>query len=242
MKRLELVGKKFGRLTVTDYAGNKYGKPAWLCKCDCGTEKVIGGHVLRKGMVVSCGCYRKNHLSKLKIKDLLGKKFGRLEVVGLCENKNGRGTYWLCKCECGKEKIIHSHSLVTGASRSCGCLQKEIVSKMFSNRTDVQGCNNPNYNPHKTDQERIFGRYYTGYKEWKFAVKERDSFTCKKCGQVGGTLHSHHVNSYSTDESMRTEIKNGITLCKKCHKEFHGVYGVKHNTRTQLLEFLNNSN
>ena len=51
-----LIGKRFGKLTVLDldHVG-KYG-PYWLCKCDCGNQKVILGNNLKRGLSKSCGC------------------------------------------------------------------------------------------------------------------------------------------------------------------------------------------
>lgn len=55
---IDLVGKKFGRLLVLCKADTtKSRKIRWLCVCDCGTFKVIGGASLKRGDTVSCGCY-----------------------------------------------------------------------------------------------------------------------------------------------------------------------------------------
>lgn len=70
-------------------------------------------------------------------KDLTGKKFGRLSVISRYghsykKDKIGRIT-WLCKCECGKEKVIVGEKLSSGRTRSCGCicspLEKEAIEK-----------------------------------------------------------------------------------------------------------------
>jgi len=59
-KLIDLTGKKFGRLTVIRRSyPNKKGQPMWLCKCDCGTEKIISGNRLKVGDAKSCGCLRK---------------------------------------------------------------------------------------------------------------------------------------------------------------------------------------
>lgn len=56
-KLIDITGKKFGRLTVIKRVGsNKQGQSTWLCKCDCGNEKVVVGAALRRGYVKSCGC------------------------------------------------------------------------------------------------------------------------------------------------------------------------------------------
>ena len=60
MRFVDLTGKKFGRLTVIGraYPNDKYNHANWLCKCDCGTEKVIKGDSLTRGNTKSCGCLR----------------------------------------------------------------------------------------------------------------------------------------------------------------------------------------
>lgn len=60
----QMIGEKFGKLTVVqrveDYvAHNGKHRIMYLCKCDCGNEKVIRGEHLRSGHTQSCGCLRK---------------------------------------------------------------------------------------------------------------------------------------------------------------------------------------
>lgn len=57
MRIKDMTGMKFGRLTVISFHGvNKYKSAAWLCKCECGGEKVVDGRSLRRGLTRSCGC------------------------------------------------------------------------------------------------------------------------------------------------------------------------------------------
>ena len=58
-KKIDLTGVRFGRLVVIRECGRTCGHVAWLCKCDCGREKVICGSSLtkRKNPTVSCGCW-----------------------------------------------------------------------------------------------------------------------------------------------------------------------------------------
>lgn len=60
-----------------------------------------------------------------KSKDLRGKKFGRLFVIKE-KFRNSNGIYWLCKCDCGKEKVVVSRSLIHSYTLSCGCILKEL--------------------------------------------------------------------------------------------------------------------
>jgi len=62
----------------------------------------------------------------------IGQKFGRLTVIQQIDNKWGH-LRWLCRCDCGKEKIIYGHNLNNNRTKSCGCLQKEIASTINQN-------------------------------------------------------------------------------------------------------------
>lgn len=55
----DLIGQKFGRLTVVAEAPNyKSGKARWRCVCDCGGETITATNQLRSGRTKSCGCLR----------------------------------------------------------------------------------------------------------------------------------------------------------------------------------------
>lgn len=56
---------------------------------------------------------------------------------------------------------------------------------------------------------------------WREAVLARDNWTCQICGQIGGILEIHHIKSFSKFVNLRTSISNGVTYCKKCHRNLH---------------------
>lgn len=60
---------------------------------------------------------------------------------------------------------------------------------------------------------------------WSKAVKEKDNYTCKCCGQVGGKLVSHHIVPWVKSEELRLDVNNGITLCTTCHDGYHNQTG-----------------
>lgn len=62
-----------------------------------------------------------------KLIDLTGQRFGRLVVMERAGVK--RRAAWLCKCDCGKTKVVDGRELRNGRTRSCGCLLKEVASK-----------------------------------------------------------------------------------------------------------------
>lgn len=56
MRKKELTGCKFGRLTVLKQAHNGPSGICWECVCDCGNTKTALGASLRRGVLSSCGC------------------------------------------------------------------------------------------------------------------------------------------------------------------------------------------
>jgi hypothetical protein len=63
----------------------------------------------------------------------MGRRFGRLEIVSLSDKKDKRdNSYWLCKCDCGKEKVISELSLLYKRTTSCGCYRREMLAKVIS--------------------------------------------------------------------------------------------------------------
>ena len=63
--------------------------------------------------------------------DLVGKRFGLLEVIRFHETKNGRA-YWLCRCECGTMKTIAGHNLKRIIS--CGCAKRAAQEAVWIRR------------------------------------------------------------------------------------------------------------
>ncbi len=61
-----------------------------------------------------------------EIIDLTGRRFGRLTAIRIWSMTNRR-TYWLFRCDCGKEKPIRSSHVIQGRTKSCGCLNKELA-------------------------------------------------------------------------------------------------------------------
>jgi len=59
--------------------------------------------------------------------DLTGERFGRLLVISLDHKDKYSSKYWLCRCDCGNEKVIRGGSLKRGLTRSCGCLLRETA-------------------------------------------------------------------------------------------------------------------
>lgn len=188
-----------------------------------------------------CGACRSREYS---FKNLAGRVFSRWSVLEF-QGRNKHGIcLWLVQCECGVQKTVSGSSLLSGDSRSCGCLQKEKASKraklalgklhpMYGRSREK----NPNWNPNITDDERVNRRSTNNERVWRKLVFERDDHTCQACRQVGGTLNAHHFFGYVAYPQFRFDIDNGVTLCKSCHHTFHKWAGWADKGRCTRQEF-----
>ncbi|KKM85696.1 hypothetical protein LCGC14_1286380 [marine sediment metagenome] len=96
-----------------------------------------------------------------KLINLIGKKFGKLIVIKKTDKNKWGNYYWLCKCDCGKEKIIRGNNLKSGVTKSCGCLNIEKIIERFTTHGQaktktykswadmIQRCTNPKHKRYK---------------------------------------------------------------------------------------------
>lgn len=144
-----IKGQKFGKLTplyrTTDYhlTTKEKGYTQWVCKCDCGNLTVARTQAMQSGNTLSCGCLFKAHdWHTSTFIDLTGKRFGKLTVIeykGLSSNR--KRSLWLCKCDCGNEKIVTTAELVRNDTISCGCLKQSSGELIIENILKQQNIN-----------------------------------------------------------------------------------------------------
>ena len=126
-KKVDLTGKRFGKLVVLEtlygYKGRK--RATYKCKCDCGNITYIKSASIYK--TSSCGC------SYLNLrKDYTGKIFENVVVEEMLYNYKNRSTYCKCLCKCGKEFITEAKALVNGNTTSCGCKRRPpLIGRRF---------------------------------------------------------------------------------------------------------------
>ena len=114
-----------------------------------------------------------------RIIDLRGSVFGRLLVVGF--NCFGNGALlWNCKCDCGGLVVVPTARLKKGATKSCGCLQRENRNRFLGRQPPVPThgmANTPEYrvwnamrqrcgNPNLKDFQYYGARGITVCPEW----------------------------------------------------------------------------
>lgn len=74
----------------------------------------------------------------MSVADLVGKRFGRLVVLG--QEPKARRQKWRCICDCGTEKIVVGYHLQSGHTTSCGCFRYEQVSDAAKSRGKPNFC------------------------------------------------------------------------------------------------------
>lgn len=137
MRRKDLSGQKFGKLTAIEPYPTKIGeRTKWVCRCACGNTKVVRTSDLLNGNTQSCGCSKPEAAKKAaeknrgrqspKLIDLTGKRFGRLVVIKKSEERTpSNKVAWVCRCDCGNVVTRSGDTLRGGHTSSCGCLAHE---------------------------------------------------------------------------------------------------------------------
>jgi len=108
-----------------------------------------------------------------RIVDLTGRKFGRLLVLKMSEERSSDGhTRWICECSCENKtiKTYNSHDLVSEKTKSCGCIDRELktIHGMYNTRLYriYRGMIDRCYNPNRHEYEYYGGRGITICDEW----------------------------------------------------------------------------
>lgn len=207
------TGKRYGRWTVLERAENTVsGRAQWLCRCDCGTERVVMGQSLRNGDSRSCGCYHREVSAETAARNFSrpiepGTRFTRLVVL---EPMGSDGTFltYRCRCDCGNEIVTRSNSLRTGNTQSCGCLNRELVEAAV---TKHGLCGTPLYNQWRWRQR------YRADKDWTFEMEQllfQVQDRCVVCG-AKDDLSVDHVIPVS--KGGRAKPGNVVVLCRSCN-------------------------
>lgn len=118
-----LEGLKYGKLTFIKFVDiYEKGRDArWLCRCDCGGEKILRASHVKRLKPKSCG--------KCRYIGYEGKKYNRITLIHFVKKNKYSEQMWLCKCDCGVEKIMKIYNVITGNSKSCGCLTNEKIGQ-----------------------------------------------------------------------------------------------------------------
>lgn len=124
MKAEDLTNITINGFTFIEYTfTDKNHKRHWLCKCHCGNIFDVIPAAIKNGNTKSCGCL-------IKYDDLTNQKIGMIIFIKYeFTDKNG-GANWLCLCDCGNNCILPSRYVLSGHTKSCGCIKHpNIINK-----------------------------------------------------------------------------------------------------------------
>lgn len=222
----DLSGKKINNLTIVSLSHFDNGSH-WNCLCDCGNNTVVKAGLLNSGQIKTCGC--RSSFFKNKNIGLIGTKIGKYTIIDTISllNKNGESRSYLKRqCECGKISFVRPKGKNILENKSC------------YNCWDKKGDKNPNYDPNIPDEDRFLKRNLDPLnREWIKSVKKRDGYTCQITNKKGKVC-AHHIQSWNTNQNLRYDVNNGITILNSLHVEFHKRYGFGDNTREQYEKFV----
>ena len=141
-----------------------------------------------------------------KVKNLIGKKFGRLTVIKFVETR-GKSchSYWGCKCKCGNTKVIRGSHL--GSSSSCGCYAKEKSAKQlreYATSERHRGEGNPSWKGKNAGYQAVH--------QWLNRHYKKES--CTHCGVKDKRLEWALIKG----KEYAHDITNFMPLCSSCHK------------------------
>jgi len=134
--------------------------------------------------------------------DLTGQRFGRLLVIRRSKRKTRRkGTHaaFLCRCDCGAERIVVGKDLRNKNMQSCGCLKRDLL------KTETRE-NSRAWKPDATNPSTGRNRARARYKEQE---------PCVVC-------NSPHTERHHRDrDTLNNEASNVPFLCHRCHMIEH---------------------
>lgn len=248
MKLQDLTGQRFGRLTVIKRAENKISPKGhqttmWICKCDCGKIVEKSSIRLKSTEVPSCGCYTKELVSKIRVHDLTGQRFGKLVVLRRSMEEPTWPTKWVCKCDCGNECVVLGGNLrKEGHTTSCGCVREQLRKKLryshgyrhtriYSVYSKIKDrC----YNPNTPCYPRYGGRGITMCDEWK----DNPGSFCEWAYANGYREDAEYgectIERIDNSKGYSPENCRIATLKEQCNNRRTNVF-IEHNGETKTL-------
>ena len=159
----------------------------------------------------SIRCRKCANIKRWEQPDFTGKRFGRLVLVRKEKRNKHNQIMWLCKCDCGNEKIARESGLKTGNIKSCGCIRKEMMENKAKHNmshtrfgyifyTITDRCKRKKSLSYKNYGGRGIKCEWKSLDEFKFDMYES---------------YLKHVQEYSEKETTIDRIDNNGNYCKE---------------------------
>ena len=161
-------------------------------------------------------------------KRYIGQKFGKLTVIKLVEGNDATNRKYLCKCDCGNEKITSEDNLRRGHCKSCGCLYKnkrgqrkskkdyylDSRSKLYRVWTMmIRRCTNPkdcNYNRYGKRGITVCEEWkdYSVFRDWAIKTGYKEEHSRAECSLDRIDNNGNYEPSNCRWTNMKTQSNN----------------------------------
>lgn len=211
-----------GEIDVLDYKTNGSNPKLYLNYN--GNKKWVQGESIRKATIGGLLRIKKKTkpLSPFTRVDIVGKRFGKLVVVGDDGTRTNNGSImWHCSCDCGETTHATAAKLESGAKKSCGCLARNHFKPKST--TDIDFAN--------TAKSVILGRYKSKAKQRNFSWNiSREIFEelieqpCYYCGNTYSLVYENKGHKYKhngidrIDSNIGYEDDNVVPCCRWCNQ------------------------
>lgn len=227
----DLTGLKFNMLTVESFYGIKNQQSYWICKCDCGNEKILPNSSLKR--TKSCGCAMKMHYS-----DLSGFENSDIAVLSFAERRNNR-IYWNCKCKhCGNIIQKEGGNIKKGLA-TCKCIHMKRIGKSNSKPfrdselySIWNGMKTRCYNQNEKSYKYYGGRGIIICEEWKNDFMKFYEWALNNGYKTGLSIERKNVNgNYEPCNCI------WMTMKEQAKNKTNTIYAELNGEKKRLLEW-----
>lgn len=155
--------------------------------------------------------------------------FDRLKVIKRVENDKHKNSMWLCQCVCGETRVVRGSHLTGKNTRSCGCLDREIVAKNSVKhgmrytriyniwRKMKERClnrNSDNYRYYGARGVKVCDEWmsFSGFYEWSKISGYRDDLTIDRINVFGNYCPSNCRWATMQEQNNNTTRNHTITI------------------------------
>ncbi len=167
------IGNVYGDYVVESI---EFGNPdKIIMKCmECGNKIAVSYYFIKAGKWKNNKCHKHFKPNIKYDESYIGTKIGKLEVIGV-HTQDGQKRKFICKCDCGKIKLIRPVEFINGFHKSCGCSTKEFIIQnstkhgysgkrlYYVYRNMIERCENPKSEAYSN----YGGRGISVCQEWK---------------------------------------------------------------------------
>lgn len=186
----------------------------------CDLEYVPQGTIAQSTISKYCSrqCYYKSLIGRVGNREGTGPK-KQCIICGNIFKKGGRTK--------DQFQVAKYCSVKCLSSSKVGVLRpdtSELMSKIGGKGVRHHGKEHWNWKGGVTDENHLL-RNAPRYNKWRLKVYGRDYWTCQMCLVKQNHPIAHHIKSWKEYPKLRYIVKNGLTVCRSCHKKIHSEVG-----------------